>query len=187
MRAEIRIEIPVPRPLSVAPEVDLSGTVFASLLPVGNLFPGLKFVNAGTKELTETRVLNHFADLERLLIADRFRYDSPLFGGFRVSGSVAADSRWDAALRARHSPGDFTLSGASTYQHEPFRDVRWRWDAGLSARHEPTGLNVTLAGSVQRHDGGRRSEGFIVKGGWLASWLHYKKTQQSVNRVTICW
>jgi len=165
----------------VAPEIDLSGTVFGSLLPVGNLFPGLKFVNADTKELTETRVLSHFADLERLLLADRIRYDSPRFGGFRVSGSVAADSRWDVALRARHSPGDFTLSGASTYQHEPFRDVEWRWDAGLSTRHEPTGLNVTLAGSVQGHDGGRQSEAFIVKGGWLASLLQLGKTAISVD------
>jgi hypothetical protein len=165
----------------VAPEIDLSGTVFASLLPVGNLFPGLKFVNADTKELTETRVLSHFADLERLLLADRFRYDSPRFGGFRVSGSVAADSRWDVALRARRSPGDFTLSGATTYQHEPFRDVRWRWDAGLSARHEPTGLNLTVAGSVQDHDDGRQSQGFIVKGGWLTSWFPIGKTALSVD------
>lgn len=165
----------------VAPEVDLSGTVFASLLPVGNLFPGLKFVNRETKELTEVRVLNHFADLERLLLADRFRYDSPRFGGFRLSGSVAADSRWDLALRARHSVGEFTLSGATTYQYQPFRGVDWRWDAGLSARHEPSGLNVTVAGARQGQDGGRRADSFIVKGGWLASWFALGKTAMSVD------
>jgi len=165
----------------VAPEVDLSGTAFASLLPVGNLFPGLKFVNSETKELTDVRVLTHFADLERLLLADRFRYDSPRVGGFQVSGSVAADARWDVALRARPSAGTFTLSGATTYQHEPFRDVDWRWDAGLSARHEPTGLNLTVGGLVQEHAGGRRSNGFIVKGGWLASWLALGTTAIAVD------
>ena len=49
----------------VAPEVDLSGTQFASLLPVGNLFPGLKFVDSETKKITDIQIRNHFADLER--------------------------------------------------------------------------------------------------------------------------
>ena len=165
----------------VAPEVDLSGTQFASLLPVGNLFPGLKFVDRETKKLTDIRVLNHFADLERFLIADRFRYDSPRLAGLRVSGSIAADARWDVALRTRHIAGNFTLAGASTYQNEPFQNVDWRWDAAISVRHEPTGLNVTVGGLRQVVAGSRDSDGFVVKGGWLARWFSMGRTAISAD------
>ena len=165
----------------VAPEVDLSGTQFASLLPVGNLFPGLKFVDSQTKKITDIQILNHFADLERFLIADRFRYDSPRFAGVRLSGSVAADARWDVALRSRHSVGDFTLAGASTYQNEPLQDVDWRWDVAISVRHEPSGLNATVGGLRQRVGGARNSDGFVVKGGWLARLFAIGRTAISAD------
>ena len=165
----------------VSPEIDLSGTQFASLLPVGMLFPGLKFVNSDTGELSGVRVGNHFADLERFLIADRFRYDSPRFGGLQVSGSVAADSRWDVALRTRHGSKSFAIVGATTYQNEPFRDLDWRWDAGASTRHEPTGLNFTFGFFNERHRDGRDSKGFIVKAGWLASFNRLGKTAISAD------
>ena len=148
------------------PEIDLSGTQFASLLPVGMLFPGLKFATSETGRLSPIRVRSHFADLERFLIADRFRYDSPRFAGIQLSGSVAADSRWDVAMRTRHGSKSFTIVGATTYQSEPFRDLDWRWDAGASTRHEPTGLNFTFGFFNERHLNGRDSKGFILKAGW---------------------
>ena len=79
----------------LAAEIDLSGTQFANLLPVGMLAPGLKFVDRSTGELGSIRVREHFVDVERLLLVDRLRYDSPRFGGAQISGSLAGDNRWD--------------------------------------------------------------------------------------------
>ena len=98
-----------------------------------------------------------------------------------MSGSVAADSRWDAALRTRHRPGDFTVVGATTYQNKPFRDLEWRWDAGLSARHERTGLNFTFGIVSERHEDGRDSASFIVKFGWLGNLNRLGKTAISAD------
>ena len=61
----------------VAPEIDLSGTVPAALLAVGNLAPGMLFADRANNQLTDIHVHNHFVDTERLLLVDRFRYDSP--------------------------------------------------------------------------------------------------------------
>lgn len=160
----------------LSPEVDLSATQFAALLPVGMLAPGLKFVDRGTGELSVIRVRDHFVDVERLLLVDRFRYDSPRFGGLQLSGTLAADSRWDVALRTRHRPAAWTIVGGASFQDEPFDGVEQRWDAAASLRHEPTGLNLTAAFSVDELTGGRESDSHIVKLGWLADLFPIGKT-----------
>lgn len=165
----------------VTPEVDLSRTQNGSLLTIGMLFGGLKFVDKEANRLSDIRVLNVFVDLERLLIMDRVRYDSPFFSGFRMSGGVASDGRWDLALRSRHSAADFSLRGAVTYQDEPFLDIDWRWDAGFSARHEPTGLNLTVGLSREGFNGGREGHGIIFKPGWLADLFSFGKTAMSLD------
>lgn len=165
-------------------EVDLSGTLNASLLSVGSLFGGLKFVDRTTNELTDIHVRDHhFSDLERLLIKDRLRYDSPRFVGLQGSASIAAADRWDVALRTRHLAGDFRMVGASTYQRNPFLNLDWRWDGGLSTRHEPTGLNATVAVFSQRPHATemREAHGFIVKLGWLAELMPIGKTAVSAD------
>jgi len=79
----------------VAPEIDLSGTQFASLLPVGMLFPGLKFANGDTGALTEIRVRSHFADLERGLSGPLLSFHSYKTGQLRFD-EVASES-WASA------------------------------------------------------------------------------------------
>lgn len=165
------------------PEVDLSGTQIVSLLSVGNLFGGLKFVDSETKELTGTRVRNLFVDSERLLLNDRLRYDSPLFAGFRISGSIAAKERSDIVLRTRHELGDIILAGAADYQSNPFLQIDWRTDLIGSVLHQPTGLNLTLGGFAEEHDDGRDADGFIVKGGWQVNRFAIGKTATSLDYV----
>ena len=41
------------------PEIDLSGTVPVALLNVGNLAPGMKFVDRSTNDLSSIQVLQH--------------------------------------------------------------------------------------------------------------------------------
>lgn len=165
----------------VAPELDLSGTQFASLLPVGMLAPGLKFADRTTEELSDIRVRDHFVDVERLLLVDRLRYDSPRYSGVQISGSIAQDERWDIALRTRHSPGNWTVHGAASYQDEPFVGIDSRIDGGISIRHEPTGLNFTAGLTDEQLSEGRSSSSFIVKGGWLADLFKIGRTAFSAD------
>lgn len=164
------------------PEIDLSGTVPSALLATGNLAPGMQFVDRATNELSGIAVAQHFADTERLLLVDRLRYDSPRFGGgFQLSGTVAADARWDAALRYYPSNDDWTIRAAATYQHKPFQDFDSRYDLGFAARHNNTGLNINvgLVGGEAR--GGRDPSAYIIKAGWLTNLNSFGYTAFSID------
>ena len=152
----------------VVPELDLSGTVPAALLAVGNLAPGMKFVDRSNGQLTDIRVFNHFADTERLLLVDRFRYDSPHFwNAVQLSGTVAADSRWDLALRYYPGLAQWTVRSAATYQHEPSLDFDDRLDLGVSARHNDTGISLTIALVRGKRVDDEVASGYVSKIGWL--------------------
>ena len=91
----------------------------------------MKFVDQSTNELSSVTVGQHFIDTERLLLTDRLRYDSPTIGnGMQVSGTIAADSRWDTAIRYYPLYDDWAIRVAATYQHKPFRDIQKRFDLG---------------------------------------------------------
>jgi len=167
------------------PELDLSGTVPAALLNVGNLAPGMKFVDRSTNELSSIQVLHHFVDTERLGLVDRFRYDSPTFGGgLQLSGTLAADARWDAAARYYTTGDDWILRAATTYEHKPFRDVQNRFTLGLSARHNATGLSLTAALARGKTTDGRKGTGYVVKGGWLTNLNNLGHTAFSLDYTT---
>ncbi len=167
----------------LAPEMDLSGTQFASLLPVGMLAPGLKFVDASDNSLSDVQVFEHFVDVERLLLVDRVRYDSPRLGpGLQVSGSLASDNRWDIALRAKpKNTGKFTLVGGASFQDKPFSGIDRRQDAIVSVRHNKTGLNLTIGGVNESLTGGRDANTFLIKGGWLTDLVSLGKTAFSLD------
>ncbi len=167
----------------LTPETDLSGTQFANLLSVGMLAPGMKFVDASDNSLSNIQVLTYFADLERLLLIDRFRYDSPRFGpGLQISSSVANDARWDLTLRAKpQSLGDWKLVAGTSYQDEPFETIDRRWDAAISVLHSPTGLNLTAGGSIDKLKVGRNASSWLIKGGWLADIFSLGKTAFSID------
>ncbi len=167
------------------PELDLSGTVPVALLNVGNLAPGMKFVDRSTNELSSIQVLHHFVDTERLGLVDRFRYDSPTFGGgLQLSGTLAADARWDAAARYYTAGDDWTLRAATTYEHKPFLDVEDRITLGISARHNATGLSLTAAMARAEATDGREGTGYVVKGGWLTNLNNLGQTAFSLDYTT---
>lgn len=56
----------------VAPEIDLSGTVPAALLAVGNLAPGMLFVDRSNNQLSNIHVYDHFADTVKTVIGRSF-------------------------------------------------------------------------------------------------------------------
>ena len=81
---------------------------------------------------------------------------------------MAADSRWDAALRGRYRPGGFPVVLGASYQNEPFAAVDECADDAISGRHEPTGLNLATGGASGRLDRGTTSISWIVRLGRLA-------------------
>jgi hypothetical protein len=166
----------------VVSEFDLSGTVPSALLATGNLAPGMKFIDRTTDELSSITVSQHFADTERLLLVDRFRYDSPAFGGgFRLSGTIAADSRWDTALRFYPTYENWTVRAAATYQHEPFQDLDYRFEIGASARHNATGLSLTAGWIHGEATDDRNPTAYVIKAGWLAELNSLGPTAFSVD------
>jgi len=167
----------------LAPEIDLSGTQFANLLPVGMLAPGMRFVDSSDNSLSDIQVLTYFIDVERLLLVNRTRYDSPGFGpGMQVSGSVANDSRWDLALRAKPNISErWTLVGGAAYLDKPFSGINRRWDAGVSVLHNPTGLNLTAGGSRDQLTAGGDANTWIIKAGWLTDIVSLGKTAFSLD------
>lgn len=154
----------------VLPELDLSGTVPAALLAVGNLAPGMKFVDSSNGQLSAIQVFHHFADTERLLLVDRFRYDSPRFGkAVQMSGTIAADSRWDLALRYYPTLVKWTVRSSATYQHEPSQDFDERFEFGASVRHNDTGLSLTVGAVRGKRTDGEIASGYVSKLGWLTN------------------
>jgi hypothetical protein len=130
----------------------------------------MKFVDRSTGQLSDIQVFHHFADTERLLLVDRFRYDSPHLGNaLQVSGTIAADSRWDLALRFYPTLEKWTVRSAVTYQHEPSIDFDDRLEIGASARHNDTGLSLTIGVLHSNRTDGETASAYVSKLGWLTN------------------
>jgi len=166
----------------VVPEFDLSGTVPAAVLATGALAPGMKFVDRSTNELSDFQVLDYFLAGERLLLTDGIRYDSPRFGGGgQLSGTWAADERWDAALRYYPTFDEWSFRAAVTYQHKPLLDIEDRGDLGLSVRHDGTGLSLTGGMVHGRARNGRDANGGVLKAGWVNDIVSLGATAISID------
>ena len=166
----------------VVPELDLSGTVPSAILATGALAPGMKFVDQSTNDLSDFRVLDYFFAGERLLLTDGIRYDSPRFGGGgQLSGTLAADGRWDAALRYFPMLDRWSVRAIATYQHKPLLDIEQRGDLGLSLRHDGTGLSLT-AGLTRGSTRSRRDAmGYVLKAGWVDNVIAIGATALSID------
>ena len=163
-------------------EVDMSGTATGSMITPGNLAPGMKFVDGDANELSDKQVFNYFLDTERLLLADRIRYDSNSFaGGFIVAASVAADNRWDASVRYFPKVGKFAFRAVMTYEQKPFRDLDSRTLAGFGIRHEESGINLTTIASYGYTPDDRDPYGYVIKGGVTRSFTELGKTSFSID------
>jgi len=166
----------------VVPELDLSGTVPSATLANGALAPGMKFVDRSTNGLSNIQVLDYFIAGERLLVTDGIRYDSPRFGGGgQLSGTLAADARWDAALRYYPKDKEWSIRAAATYQHKPLLDIEHRGDLGLSVRHNGTGLSLTGGLARGRAMNDRLATGWILKAGWLKNIIPLGATALSID------
>ena len=167
---------------AVFTEVDMSGTSVGSMLTSGNLAPGIKFVDADANELSDRQVFNYFLDTERLMLADRIRFDSKSFaGGLIASASAAADGRWDASVRYFPKVGKFAFRAVMTYEQKPFRDLDSRTLAGFGIRHEQSGVNLTTIASYGYTPDDRDPYGYVIKGGVTRRFTELGKTSFSID------
>lgn len=144
-------------------EVDLSGTDVIAYSAVGDSAGGILFFDDGVANaLSVVTVNDRFNNLDGQSRRDRVRYDTPEFAGFKASGSVGEDGRWDAALRYAGDLGDVALEGAIAYSNDNNDDKLV--NGSVSALHKTSGLNLTFAAGEQQD----ATEGmfYYIKGGW---------------------
>ena len=122
-------------------EIDLSGTDIIGYVGVADYAGGLTFNNSG---VSVGDVFNQFDGLSR---DDRIRYDTPEFGGFKLSTSVAEEQEWDVALRFARAFGTGEFEAAVAYA-EPKED-EIDSQVSLSASAIFSGISVTAAYGTQ--------------------------------------
>jgi hypothetical protein len=172
-------------------EVDLSGTILASNPSVADLgFGGSHFIVANPTftapgegsmpvdvppdpnlQSKEMRVLGPrastvFTSFDGLSRTQRVRYDTPSFGGFKVSVGLNQGPRGDAALRYSGSFGGTKVSAAIAWSNRKgtsggTKEVGNQFSGSGSILHS-SGLNATVAGGTQERSGDGDSDASMM-------------------------
>ncbi len=142
-------------------EEDLSGTGVITSAGFGGTGNSLAFVesNSATREASDIKVGNLFSNYDGLSRKDRVRYDTPGFGGVKLStsflgGKWTGDSvdsgAWDAALRyGREFDGVEVAAAAATWKKD--KDTEGR--GGSLSVLAPSGTSLSLSYSTQDEKG----------------------------------
>ncbi len=129
-----------------ASEIDLSGTNIVTRSNFGTLGGGLLFRNSGTNALSTVSVGNAFDSFDGLSRNDRIRYDTPGFGGIRLSASAVQGGATDFALRyAADYGGTKVAAGAAVANRSSTSStVERQWNGSGSVLLQ-NGVNLTVA------------------------------------------
>ncbi len=175
----------------IAVELDKSETWRYNIISPGNTAGGLKFTDRQTEELSDITVGLVFIDAEAFNRKDRVRYDSPVFGGLRISGSVGTADSNDVTLRWNGKLGGVDITAATSLQNNPVLGrVSDRVDGGVAFYHGGTGLSLSLVGAKQdykrsfyqnygRTDGD--NEGYGVRLGLRRNWFELGETRMGLD------
>lgn len=175
----------------LAAELDKSQTWRYNIISPGNTFGGLKFVNENDGSLNDLTVGAVFIDAEAFNRKDRVRYDSPIFGGFKLSGSYGTADANDLALRWNGGLLGLEVTAAISAQNNPVEGrVSDRLDGGVALYHAGTGLSFTAAGvnqeykqsfykSFGRSDGD--NSGYTLRLGWRRNWFSLGETRMALD------
>ncbi|MEM8653734.1 MAG: hypothetical protein AAGF36_03235 [Pseudomonadota bacterium] len=139
-------------------EIDLSGTFIANNSAVG-LIAGGQIFRTDAGGFSGNDVGDFFSNFDGITRIERFRYDTPAFGGgFRASVSFGENTQNDIALRFSRKIGDVRVRSGITYAELGDTD---RIAGSISAFHDPTGFNVTFAsGQDDLNVAGREDPGY---------------------------
>ena len=177
-------------------EVDLSGTIIASNPSVADLGYGGSFflrsnlaagvsqdpnVNGGVAGPRASTVFSSFDGLSR---TQRIRYDTPKFGGFKVSVGLNQGPIPDAAIRYSGSFAGTKVSAAIAWSNKDSADAaKGNQINGSGSILHSSGLNLTVAGAtLEREAVGRADPSmFYVKVGFKAKIFGAGTTNFYVN------
>jgi hypothetical protein len=157
---------------------DLSGTAVIHYSSVGDTAGGLKF-RTDDGDLTGVRVRDGFNNLDGPR-RDRVRYDTPLFGGFRLAGSLATDQRYDGALYWTGRNEQIAATLALGAQDQNLDNVDALLVSSGSIHHLASGLNATYSIGRELRDG-RDYTTLYGKLGWIADLLPIGATAFSID------
>ena len=165
-------------------ETDLSGTNVVVRSNFGTFGAGILFRNSTTNALSAVSVGSAFDNFDGLSRDDRIRYDTPSFGGFKVSGSWLQGGATDIALRYSAGFGGAKFAAsvalADTGGTSTTIDETYNGSASVLLRN---GLNFTIAGGVRdfKANGSSDSDFFYGKLGYQFSPFRVGKTAFSIG------
>lgn len=129
-------------------EVDLSGTGVIGYSGVTDMAGGIDFGGydqvLDAPNVADANIGTVFSNFDGLSRDDRIRYDTPNFGGFKLSASSAQDSKHDVALRYSGGGAGLKIAGAVAYAVN-VGDFDSQVNGSVSLLHS-SGINLTLAG-----------------------------------------
>ena len=131
-------------------ETDLSGTGVAGYSSVADVAGGFAFVTSSTGARSTATVGGTADNLDGLNTADRIRYDSPEFSGFRLSSSLLDNGIIDAALFYTGEVSGVTLEAAAGwYNASAATDAFTDGFSGSVSALTPGGFSLTLAAGTK--------------------------------------
>ncbi len=131
-------------------EVDLSGTSVVAYSSISDMAGGLAFQNG-------TLIKDAFSNFDGLGRDDRFRYDTPNFGGFTFSASAVESDEWDGGVRFSGDIAGVRTAAAVAYaDSNSFKQVNGSASALLSS-----GLSLTAAVGSRDLDAAGRDDPFF--------------------------
>ncbi|MFQ5619197.1 MAG: hypothetical protein ACE5FR_09505 [Rhodospirillales bacterium] len=177
-------------------EVDLSGTIIASNPSVADMgFGGSVFIvenvaagasqdpniNAAAAGPKASSVFNGFDGLSR---TQRLRYDTPTFGGFKISAGLNQGPIGDAAIRFKGSFAGTKVSAALGWfnRDSASATIGNQFNGSGSILHS-SGLSVTVAGATRELEATGRTDPSMlyVKLGYKAKLVDAGTTNFYVN------
>ena len=138
-------------------EIDLSGTGVVATSSIEDMAGGIRFYDDDTNTLSSTTIAKIFDNFDGLGRRNRVRYDSPVFWGFSLQGSVLSDGG-DVALKYASRWGEnWKFAAAVAYANPQATGdgdtIDDQFNGSASLLHS-SGLNLTVAGAYAdlKHD-----------------------------------
>ncbi len=163
-------------------EVDLSKVDVVDYAGIADIAGGMYFrQSSGDNSLTNVTVSDAFNDRDGLSRKNRLRYDTPIFYGFSLAGSLVSNQRWDGSLWWGGQGLGFKAAAAAAVADPNQDNTDLQYDGSFSLLHEATGLNFTAsAGLLDRNDEGDPTN-LYLKLGWLTRFFPVGQTAFAVD------
>jgi predicted porin len=159
---------------------DLSKTDIVLYSSVADIAGGL-LIRKKTGQLTGTALADVFTDYDGLNVKSRLRYDSPVWYGFHLAGSIVSNQRSDFGLYWGGEGGGFQGAAGFGLANPKLADSGLQYDGSFSLLHTASGLNLTLSSGMLEKKADRNAFSFYGKLGWLANLTNQGSTAFGID------